>query len=97
MLLKAAVRFSNKTSGVNLTDAHNGLRVFNRHVAETINITMPDMAHGSEIIERIAEMKYRYVEAPVTITYTEYSQNKGQSIFNAVNIGFDMLLNRLTK
>jgi glycosyltransferase involved in cell wall biosynthesis len=35
-LLRTAVRFSNMTSGIRLTDAHNGLRAFNRHVADTI-------------------------------------------------------------
>ncbi len=96
-LLKVAVRFSNRTSGLKLTDTHNGLRVFNRHVAENLNITLPDYAHASEITERIAEKKFKYTEAPVTITYTDYSKGKGQSIFNAVNIGFDTLLRKVTK
>lgn len=96
-ILRAAVRFTNFTSGLRLTDTHNGLRVFNRHTAETLNITMPDMAHGSEIIERIAKMNYKYTEVPVTIAYTEYSKSKGQSMINAVNIGLDMLINRIIK
>lgn len=56
-ILWLAVRFSNKTSGIKLTDAHNGLRVFNRKVAEQLNITMADFSHASEIIERIAHKK----------------------------------------
>lgn len=96
-ILKSAIRFSNKTSGLKLTDAHNGLRVFNRHVAENLNITLHDFAHASEIIERIAEKQFTYKEVPVTITYTEYSRSKGQSISNAVNIGFDVLLRKLNK
>lgn len=97
MLLKLAVRFSNVTSGLKLTDTHNGLRAFNRHVANTMQITMPDMTHASEIIEIIADKKYRYKEIPVTIRYTEYSKRKGQAVMNAVNIGFDTLLRRLIK
>lgn len=97
MILKLAVKFSNLTTGLNLTDAHNGLRVFNRKVAENLDITMPDMAHASEIIHRIAEHKFTYQELPVTITYTEYSKAKGQSIINAVNITFDLLLNKVGK
>lgn len=97
MLLKLAVKFSNATSGLKLTDTHNGLRLFNRHVAETLNITMPDMAHASEVIERVAEMGYRYAEVPVTISYTDYSKSKGQPIINAINIGFDMLLRKVSK
>lgn len=96
-VLKAAVKFSNFTTGLSLTDAHNGLRVFNRKVAENLDITMPDMAHASEIIHRIAEHEFKYKELPVTITYTDYSKAKGQSIMNAVNITFDVLLQKVTK
>lgn len=95
--LKIAVKFSNVLSGIKLTDTHNGLRVFNRHVAETMQITMPDMAHASEIIDIIARQKYRYTETPVTIEYTDYSRSKGQTMINAVNIGFDAILRKVLK
>jgi polyprenyl-phospho-N-acetylgalactosaminyl synthase len=91
-VLWLATRFMNATSGVRLTDSHNGLRVFDRHVAETLNITMPDMSHASEIVHKIAQNEYGFIEVPVTIDYTEYSMQKGQSIINGVNILFDMLL-----
>jgi glycosyltransferase involved in cell wall biosynthesis len=97
LILKAAVKFSNFTSGLRLTDAHNGLRVLNRRVAENLNITMPDMAHASEIVHRIAEHKFSYKEIPVTIAYTDYSVSKGQSVMNAVNISFDILLQKVIK
>lgn len=97
IILKMAVQFSNITSGLRLTDTHNGLRVFNRTVAEGIQITLPDMAHASEILEIVAEKKYRYKEMPVTIEYTDYSRAKGQSVINAVNIGFDTLLRKISK
>ena len=97
LLLGMAIKFSNALSGVNLTDTHNGLRAFNRHVAETIQITLPDMAHASEIVEIIASKKYRYKEMPVTIEYTKYSQSKGQTLINSINIGFDTLLRKITK
>lgn len=96
-VLKLAIRFSNVTSGIHLSDAHNGLRVFNRHVASNLKITMSDMAHASEIVHRIAEKKFKYSEVPITITYTDYSKAKGQSIFNAFNISFDILLHKLAK
>lgn len=97
LILKLAVRFSNFTSGIKLTDTHNGLRAFNRRVAETIQITMPDMAHASEILEIISQQGYKYKEMPVTIEYSDYSRAKGQTLINAINIGFDALLRRITK
>jgi len=97
IVLRLAVKFSNITSGVKLTDTHNGLRAFNKHVADTMQITMPDMAHASEILEIISEQKYRYTEIPVTIEYSEYSMSKGQSLINAVNIGFDVILRKISR
>lgn len=96
-LLKLAIRFSNMTSGIALTDTHNGLRVFNRRVAEEIKIKAPDMAHASEILDIISRNKYSYCEVPVVIEYTDYSRSKGQSIINAINIAFDTLLRKVSK
>jgi polyprenyl-phospho-N-acetylgalactosaminyl synthase len=97
LILKAAIKFTNKTSGIKLTDAHNGIRAFTRKVAEELNISNPDMSHASEIIEKIAANKYKYKEIPVTITYTEHSRTKGQSLFNAINIGLDILFDRIIR
>ena len=96
VLLRAAVKFSNATTGVRLTDAHNGLRAFNRHVADTLEITAPDMTHASEIVELIRRNGYRYCEMPVTVDYTEYSMAKGQPAINAINIAIDTLLRRVS-
>lgn len=97
VLLKAAILFTNFFSGVKLTDTHNGLRAFTRKFAKQLNITMPRMSHASEIIDKIGRGKWRYKEVPVTISYSEYSRAKGQSILNSVNITFDMLLSRILK
>lgn len=96
-VLKAAIAFSNLTSKVKLTDTHNGLRVFTRRVADEINLTISGMAHASEFIELIDARHYSFVEVPVQIVYTEYSRGKGQSIINAVNIAFDMLLRKVSR
>jgi glycosyltransferase involved in cell wall biosynthesis len=92
LLLKLAVWFTLLTSGLELTDTHNGLRVFNRKAAETIYITLPDMAHASEILTIVRQERLKYKEVPVTIQYSEYSMSKGQSMLNAVNIIFDLLV-----
>lgn len=97
IILRLAVKFSNATSGIRLTDTHNGLRVFNRKVAEGMQITLPDMAHASEILEIIHRKKYSYMEVPVVIEYTDYSRSKGQSMINAVNIAFDTILRKVSK
>ena len=96
-LLKLAVRFSNMTSGLKLTDTHNGLRVFNRYVAETIELKELSYQHASEFIDKIAKNKYLYEEAPNTIIYTEYSRTKGQSTLNAINMGLGVIARKIIK
>jgi glycosyltransferase involved in cell wall biosynthesis len=90
MLLRAAVAYTNMTTKMRLTDAHNGLRAMNRTVAERLDIRQNRMAHASEIVEQIGRAGFRYTEHPVHIIYTDYSRSKGQSMLNSVNILTEM-------
>ena len=89
IVLRTAVWLSPRSRSLGLSDAHNGLRVFNRNVADGLNITMNGMSHASEFIALIAENRWRVTEEPVEILYTEYSMSKGQPLVNGVNIIFD--------
>jgi polyprenyl-phospho-N-acetylgalactosaminyl synthase len=91
LLLKAAALFSRITTGLNITDAHNGLRAFTRRGASELHIRQNRMAHASEILHQIAKSRLNWVEVPVTIDYTLYSKAKGQRLSNAVNILLELL------
>ena len=91
LVLRGAVWYSNLTSGVKLTDAHNGLRVLGREACEKITIEQNRMAHASELVEEIGRHRLSVAEHPVHILYTDYSRSKGQSVLNSVNIVIDML------
>ena len=93
-LLKAAILVTRYLSNIQLTDTHNGYRVMNRSAASRIQITMDGYEHASEIIDEIARKKISFTEVPVTIDYTEYSREKGQSMFNSVKIFLKMLLKK---
>lgn len=92
VVLRTVVRCSPSLRALQLSDAHNGLRAFNRSVAETMEITCDGMGHASEIIGMIRRLGWRVAESPVTIRYTAYSMAKGQSLLNAVNIAFETLV-----
>jgi polyprenyl-phospho-N-acetylgalactosaminyl synthase len=94
LLFPLIAKLSPASRKLGLTDAHNGLRVFNRTVADGLNITMNGMAHASEIIALVVENHWRVAEEPVEILYTDYSMSKGQPLVNGVNIIFDGLLRR---
>ena len=92
LLFPLIAKLSPASRRLGLTDAHNGLRVFNRTVADGLNLTMSGMSHASEFIALIVENGWRVGEEPVEILYTEYSMSKGQPLVNGVNIVFDGLL-----
>ncbi len=86
LVLKGGVLLQNTVFGVRLTDAHNGLRLFNKHAAEKIKITENRMAHASDIIYQIKLHNLAYCEIPIKVEYSAYAIKKGQSIFNSVAI-----------
>lgn len=95
VLLRGAIVVNFLATGLWLSDAHNGLRALSRDAAAQIDIHENGFAHASEIIWQIRERGLRYVERPMTVAYTDYSRAKGQSVWNAFNVLFDLVLRRL--
>ena len=95
LMLRVATRFMRMTSGVALSDAHNGLRAIRGTAAARIHLTIDGMAHASEIVDQIYRLHLRVTEVPVVIHYSEYSLRKGQSSLAAFRIAFDYLMKRL--
>jgi len=88
-VLGLAIVFTRWSTGLAVTDTHNGLRALSRKAAERLHITQNGMAHASQILQRIATRRLSFVEVPVTVVYTEYSVRKGQRLSNAFNILWD--------
>jgi len=97
LLLKAAILFTRLTTGLKLTDVHNGLRAMTRRGASALRIRQNRMAHASEILQQIAESGLFYVEVPVTVEYTSYSMAKGQRLSNSVNIVLELITGALQR
>jgi len=94
-VLKAGLLFTRILSRIKVTDTHNGFRALSRKAAEQIEIRQDRMAHGSEILDQISKKKIKFVERPVTITYTDYSRAKGQDNLNAIRIAARMIFSKL--
>lgn len=97
ILLQVGRRLNYLLTGILLTDAHNGLRAMNRKAASNIQISENGMAHATEFLTQIKKNKLRHKEVPVTIHYTTYSKNKGQTAWGSFRIFFDLLLNKIFK
>ncbi len=91
IVLKIGILFTYFISNINLTDTHNWYRVIRTKALDKIRITQDWMTHASEILDIISNKKIPYKEVPVTIKYTEYSMNKWQSSWNAINIALRIL------
>jgi glycosyltransferase involved in cell wall biosynthesis len=95
LMLTAATRFTRLTTGLDLTDTHNGLRAMTRRGASRIGLKQNRMAHASEILHQIAQSGLPYVEVPVTIEYSAYSLDKGQTLSESLAILIDLFARRM--
>jgi glycosyltransferase involved in cell wall biosynthesis len=95
LLLRAATWFTRLTTGLAITDSHNGLRAMTRRGAQRIKLRQNRMAHASEILDQIAASSLPYVEVPVTVDYSRYSMAKGQKTGDAIVILLDLFARRL--
>ena len=91
LVLATAALVASRTTGMHLTDAHNGLRLLRRDAAKHLNLRQNRMAHASEIIRQLGATGLPWREFPVHIAYTAYSKAKGQSLLNSVNILVDLI------
>ena len=97
IILKLWIVFTFLLSRINLSDSHNGFRVFRRKVLDKINLTIDGMWYASELIDIIASEKIPFKEIPVNIIYTEYSLQKWQKNSNAINIAMKIIWNKFFK
>jgi len=96
-VLRLALLFTRVTTGLPLSDSHNGLRVLSREAVAVLRLRQRGMAHASELLMAMASSGLTWVEHPVSISYTEYSLSKGQSNLNAFNVLYDLTVDRLVR
>ena len=95
LLLKTAIIFNGILTGVYLSDAHNGFRVFTRKAAEIMEVQQERMAYCTELLSVIRKANLRFMEISVKVHYTDYSRHKGQdSFFGALKIVKDLLVKK---
>ncbi|MFZ5390811.1 MAG: glycosyltransferase family 2 protein [Patescibacteria group bacterium] len=98
LTLKLAIVFTWLVSGLKLTDAHNGLRLFRSGAWQQMVLRQDRMAFSSELIDEIKRLKLNFIEAPVTVRYTNYSrQNSKQGRWPALRIVKDLFLGKLLR
>lgn len=97
LLLKAAVVFTRLSTGLKLTDSHNGLRAMSAEAAKRLAFSEDGMAHASQILSLAAREQLRIIEVPCTVTYNAATLAKGQSNRAAFAILGRLVISRLTR
>lgn len=101
VLLTLARAFERTTTGLALSDVHNGLRAFGPRAIDRMRIRQNRMAHATEITRSISRAsrafsespgadELRVVEVPVSVQYTGESMAKGQRASGAIAIVVDL-------
>jgi glycosyltransferase involved in cell wall biosynthesis len=95
LLLALARVFERWTTGLVLSDAHNGLRAFGPRAIGRMRLRQNRMAHATELTRRIStasrDEPLRVVEIPVSVRYTPETLAKGQTAAGAIAILVDLL------
>lgn len=94
-LIRIGTLFTMVLSGIRVTDTHNGFRALSRKAALDIRISLDRMAHASEILDLVKAKRLKFVECPVTITYSPETLHKGQSTIKAMLTAKDILKKKL--
>lgn len=97
LLLWLARVFERMTTGLVLSDAHNGLRAFGPRAIVRMRLRQNRMAHATELTRRISratsaktDQPLKLVEVPVSLRYTAATLAKGQRASGAITILVDL-------
>lgn len=95
VMIRLGTLFTILLSGIRVTDTHNGFRALSRKAALDMRITLDRMAHASEILDLVKTKRLRYVERPVTISYSAETLQKGQSTVKAMLTAKDIIKKKI--
>jgi len=81
--------------GLWVTDSQSGFRAFSRRAFESIETRTDRYEYDSEVIREISRHQLKFIEMPIAVRYTRYSQTKAtrQTLKNGLKTLFKMFLN----
>lgn len=83
--------------GTHVTDSQSGLRIFSRRALDSLRWRTSGYEFCSEMLWRAKQINLEIDEYPIKAVYTEYSLNKGQNNWNAINILKSLLRRRIAE
>lgn len=91
---KAGNFFTWMIHGLWVTDSQSGFRAYSRNAIACIETRTDRYEYDSEVVREIRRHRLKYVETPIAVRYTQYSQSKAarQTLTNGLKTLFKMLL-----
>lgn len=83
-------------SGHWTTDSQSGMKAFSKRAMREITLKTCGFEVCSEIIMSAKSKRLKICEVPINTIYDGYSQKKGQSIFNGVNLVVKLIFRKIT-
>jgi len=75
-----------------VTDPQSGLRALTAAAARELDFSQDRMAHASEILRLVTRSRWRWLEVPVKVRYTEETLAKGNKVSDAFKIVWELFL-----
>lgn len=75
-----------------VSDSQCGYKAFGPRAARQVNLRMNGFEFCTEIVREAVHHRWRIVQVPVKVVYSEYTLAKGQSFANGVKTAFKILL-----
>ena len=75
-----------------VSDSQSGFKALGPLAVKEIQLHLSGFEYCTEIIREINQHKWRVVEVPIKVTYSEYTMAKGQSFSKGVQTACKILL-----
>ena len=79
-------------TGMWVRDSQCGFKVFGPKALKEVDLMMSGFEFCTEIVRETAQHRWRMVQIPSKVKYSEYTMAKGQSFANGVRTAFKILL-----
>lgn len=83
-------------SGKWTTDSQSGFKAFSKKALHALRFDAMGYEFCSQIIIEVSRNRLKMKEIPIKVIYNKYSNKKGQSIFNGINIVVKLIFKKIT-
>lgn len=84
-------------SGVATSDSQSGMRGFGKNALDNLKIEGNGYEFASEMLGQVKSLNLRWMEVPISVSYSDYARGKGQNFINGVETVFRLIIRSLMR